>query len=474
MSDAGTPPLLRKQVLAILKESLQIQAFRIRQRLRWLVFVRLRELIGRLCIYLGLALTFLNRQQRGLSLMLRGRRGMEGDTLDAAIWMRMQPGSVGALVPVPVSSLTFEQIASRLIILKLPRVQGGQPVERGVLLVKFGVTLEQLHHLIDKDLLRRWFTFVIEPSWVGIAAPEVLCWQGTEEYPTVVFTPFEADERFIANGAPGWQTCTLGPGDWVDPGVFHIEPDTSKFYDALYVANFTSHKRIDRFLEACARLTRQYPDYRAALVCAGYGRGSSDAMAVENMIRRAESAGWLAYFPGVDRPTLNRLFNQSRVNVLVSLKEGANRALCEGLMAGVPALLIKENMGGNHRHITAQTGRVVPDAGLEDALLWFREHHATLTPREWAMANTAPEVSTARLEALIRETELRAGRAWTEGLLVKVNDPELRYVDGSNGWLRAVMPDLLRSLCVGSSDAAMIALLEKFQSGHAALAVAGR
>jgi hypothetical protein len=135
-------------------------------------------------------------------------------------------------------------------------------------------------------------------------------------------------------------------------------------------------------------------------------------------------------------------------------------------MAGVPALLIKENMGGNYRHINPQTGLIVPDARLEQALAWFREHYATLRPRAWAMANIAPAISTRRLQEFLREAEISAGRPWTEGLLVKVNDPELRYQDRSHEGLLLRRQELLQSLCKGSSDARLAALVASMRAGH--------
>jgi hypothetical protein len=119
----------------------------------------------------------------------------------------------------------------------------------------------------------------------------------------------------------------------------------------------------------------------------------------------------------------------------VSLREGANKCLAEGLFAGTPALLIDECACGNHRHITHETGRSVPDRELEDALVGFADHDEAFRPSEWAEKHISPIASTRELSRVVRELELAQSFQWTTDLIPKMNQPELAYVNPSDEWL---------------------------------------
>jgi len=226
------------------------------------------------------------------------------------------------------------------------------------------------------------------------------------------------------------------------------------------LANFNPLKRVDRYIQAIVKVSKVHPEYKAALVLASHGEAKKEVLAT---INRALKSINLTVFSNINQSEINNLFNQSKVNVLVSLREGSNKGLAEGLFSGVPALLIKESAGGNYLHINEQTGRIVPDSKLEDALIWFSEHYVDFNSRDWAMSHIAPTVSAHTLSTALKKVECSAGRQWTTELKPKVNRPELDYLNEEDRWLLSIREELLEVFSVSSTESAILDYLAKLK-----------
>ena len=104
--------------------------------------------------------------------------------------------------------------------------------------------------------------------------------------------------------------------------------------------------------------------------------------------------------------------------MLLSRQEGSNRSLFEGFFAGVPGLAFANVIGVPLDHFTPQTGRLIDEHELIGALLFFRKHWEHFDPRPWAMANIAPEITTARFNAFLKEQIARsAWEPWTRDIV---------------------------------------------------------
>lgn len=355
----------------------------------------------------------------------------------------------------------IEQYKRRILILKIPILSEQEVIEKGVIIIKFSETFTPVYRSLDLGLLTKFFRVVLEPSSVGYSLPEILVWTRLSPEKIIVLSPYADDFLFLTDMATNLVPIKLGPADWVDTSRFYEIRGIDKIYDALYVANFNPIKRVERYIQAVVRIARDRPAYKAALVCAGFGSAKAEVMATLEFARMKGVS--IDFFPAVKQPELNKLFNIAKVNILISLREGANKGLAEGLFSGVPALLIKENAGGNHLHINDQTGRVVPDADLEKALTWFSENYHDFNSREWAMKHISPEASTRALENKLKEIELSEGRGWTEGLFAKVNNPELCYLHENNFWLLDERAEFLHRFASKADESNIIMFLEELQ-----------
>ena len=143
-------------------------------------------------------------------------------------------------------------------------------------------------------------------------------------------------------------------------------------------------------------------------------------------------------FENLKAEEVNEIMNQSKVNLLLSLQEGGNRALFEGFFAGVPGLALENNIGIPKDYFTPQTGKLIKEKDLKSELLYFREHWDEFNPRAWAEANITPGITTAKLNELLKRLAYQRGEEWTQDLVAKCNCPNLTYYP--NGSVGREMP----------------------------------
>ena len=80
---------------------------------------------------------------------------------------------------------------------------------------------------------------------------------------------------------------------------------------------------------------------------------------------------------------VNLLYNRAKVNLLWSRKEGFNRAIIEGMLAGVPCIIRDQfNYGYHYSYINPQTGCFVGSGPLPERLSWFVANHEQLAHLE--------------------------------------------------------------------------------------------
>lgn len=82
-------------------------------------------------------------------------------------------------------------------------------------------------------------------------------------------------------------------------------------------------------------------------------------------------------------------------------------------------------------YFTPETGKLVAERDLGAALSYFRTHWREFAPRPWAEKSIAPEVTTAKLNAVLRAWARQRGEEWTGDAVAKYNAPRLRYYPDS-------------------------------------------
>ena len=315
----------------------------------------------------------------------------------------------------------FDIVCRRSIILKNPRLHG-RTIEKGVLLVTFSTSFPLFRRDVDLPLLLKYFSLVLEPSSAGYGTPEILFWLDYPQHPIVVQATEAADFRFLSRLRANLVPVTFGASDWVDHRRFTELPGAEKIYDSVYVANYMRVKRCHSYFRALARV--KHRGFRAALVCSSWG-GSRDE--VLWLARHYGLGEMLDLYENLSQQDVNIVLNCSKVNLLLSLKEGSNRSVFEGFAAGVPAIVLRENIGLNKAYINAQTGLLVDEADLPEALMHFKVHWRRYNARAWALENISPERTTAKLAECLKSLARERGEPWTVDPVAKINAPEVLY-----------------------------------------------
>lgn len=311
----------------------------------------------------------------------------------------------------------------RAIILSSPYVHEGNLI-KGVALLSFSHTFSFFLSSHYWEILNKNFAFILEPSWAGYADPDILHF--AEKADHCIIQASEISDRFLINSLfPHVPCLDTGASNWVDHRKFENSPGAvDKEYDAIYVANLNPIKRVYRSVDYFCEAISKNSAFKAVIVCASWGTGSIGG--ISEYIREKGVQGNIKVLEGMSQEKLIDLERKCKFSILLSLKEGSNRVLFESMFVGIPVICLSENIGVNKTYVNEQTGILANDKNLSQALLFMAENYKKFTPRDWALNNITPEITTDRLKKAIDN--------WFSGsvngnLKVKVNSPEVTYLD---------------------------------------------
>ena len=334
--------------------------------------------------------------------------------------MPLVAGRIDGFVDV-VKMDQLSLVARRTIVLKNPGIQKSS-IEKGVLLITFTETFPFFFNYIDCNQLLKYFYVVLEPSWAGYCDPNILFWMKYKPNPVIVQATEAKDFHFLKALKSNLIPVTFGASDWVDMRVFQPLAGIKKEYDAIYVTNYNPIKRQHVLFGALNKMSD--PNYRVALA---FGRDGYAKSEIDRLIEYYNVRNNLVFYEGLPQSQLNEILNMSKVNLLLSLKEGSNRSIFEAFFANVPGVVLKNNIGVNKNYINEMTGRLIEEKELLQTLLYFKANWARYNPRAWALDNISPLVTTKKLSRCLQEIAESNGELWTRELVPKVNAPEIKY-----------------------------------------------
>lgn len=130
------------------------------------------------------------------------------------------------------------------------------------------------------------------------------------------------------------------------------------------VAGWAKFKRHSSFFAALHTLKKMGEMPKVILV------GYPADMTKEDVLREAEYFGvrdQIELHEWITQEEVNRQLNRAKVNVLWSRKEGFNRAIIEGMFAGVPCILRNgHNFGQPADRMLCHPGRAAGEAALDN------------------------------------------------------------------------------------------------------------
>ena len=324
--------------------------------------------------------------------------------------------------------LSLKEAAGRSLVVRWPVFLNNNVVSKGIIIISFTENFSFYLKNIKLDKFEEYFHVVLEPSFAGYFDPDILSWALFCKNPVFIQSSEIYDRVSIGLLNTNLIPISIGASDWVDYHLFyplHIK----KQYDSVYVANTQRFKRIHRYLQAIAEIKAQgCVDYRGALVCASWGERMDE---VQDFIDYYDVNNECDVFFNLDIESLREIICKSKVNILLSMKEGSNRSLFESMFCNVPAICLVDNVGVNKFYINEFTGMLAWDSQLVSALFSMRDNWNRYQPRDWAMKNIRPEISNEKLCRVISNSTgdeiLLDDLKEVKNIYIKVNRPEMQY-----------------------------------------------
>lgn len=310
-------------------------------------------------------------------------------------------------------------LGKRMLVLKLPRDHG----EKGVLYIMFSELFGLIPKAFDMEKLLKDYRLVLEPSWSGYCHNDILHYTKYKEE-IYISAAEEGDFHFISRLNSNLKPLSFGPCDWVDDRLFEAccKRSSEKVYDIVMNSHWGWSKRHYVLFKTLKNLPTKM---RVALIGSPWGGGTLKD--VKDLAIYYGVDGQIDYFENIPYQKVIEVVSMCKLGILLSLKEGSNRAIAECLFADVPCIVLGEHVGGIKKNINLSTGRLVPESQVESAIWEMSNNLNAYSPREWALKNISCLVTTKNLNDYLKNRATACGEPWTEGIAVKTNSPELKY-----------------------------------------------
>jgi len=299
--------------------------------------------------------------------------------------------------------------------------------EKGVLFIQYNDSFQKLAALFDLSKLSKYYRLVLEPSWWGYRDSVYYLFLGLKT-DVVIEAQHEDDYEYIKQLGHNIHALRLGAGDWVDPLIFNYDQFSEKIYDVVMVANWLKLKRHKVLFKAISKIKDRIE--RIALI--GYPRGGRTIDDIKEEAKQYGILDKLVFFENISPNDVNKVIQRSRIGVMLSKREGANKGIYECLFCNVPVILSSHNIGVNRSQINRYTGIIAKDNELSDKIVYLIDNIQRFTPRAWAYENTGCMNSNRILNNMIKNLAVKCGEEWSQDVYPKKNATNAMYVDDNH------------------------------------------
>ncbi len=293
--------------------------------------------------------------------------------------------------------------------------------EKGVIIIKYNETFAKLFNKYNIEKIIKDYYLCIELSYYGFCSPEIQQFERYDNAGIVIGLVHDLEERSLKRLCKNIQPVYYSSSTWVDERNYY-DMQLEKSYDCIMVAMWNDIKRHYLLFKAVRDMNN--PSYRVCLIGGPWGLVLDDFKDLAAYYGVTDN---IEFFERISPKQVNLLLNKSKVNLLLSLKEGGNKAIIEGLFANVPAIILDEHIGVDLAWINNQTGIITDKKRLTKTLLEMRTMYRSFRPRQWAIDNISCHASTKKLESKLREIAAQRDEPWTISIRKKVNRPEMEY-----------------------------------------------
>jgi glycosyltransferase involved in cell wall biosynthesis len=228
-----------------------------------------------------------------------------------------------------------------LLVLKAPVVTDGIVQKKGVLYLQYNNSLSEFVRLYNLTELYRYFSLVFEPSSWGYTdlGLELLLHENHNVY---VMAQDEIDFELVKLLDPRLVPIRAGAGDWINLDVVHDPKETTTKFDVCMVGSWRKLKNHKLLFQQLSKLGK---GLKIALV--GYCWENRTAASIRAEQKKYYPDSLVSIFESVPHEYVFRVLAQSKVALMLSEREGANRGVYEALASNTPVVILKNNRGVN-------------------------------------------------------------------------------------------------------------------------------
>ena len=306
-------------------------------------------------------------------------------------------------------------------VLKRPRL----PAEKGILRI-----FSMLHAFTDLDLLKalnQHYVLYIEPPWGVVYRNTWLRYFTQMKDPCIIGLGGAEDRRFIQNQS-GMATTSLAHGDFTDTDT-PVAISADKQFDIVFNGTFADiPRKRHRFL--LELLKDPLLIDKSALI---FGVGPKEnAARFQAHVHKCGLEKRVVVKDNLTRSDVFDYLSRCRMAVHLALNENVCRCIYEFFRSDLPCVMTSATAGMDFRHFNDQTGMVVADDELPQAIRTVLDHPQRFSSRKWFLANSGSVISSRKLNRQFKAFFKELGYSWSEDIVLMDCVGANRYVSSAD------------------------------------------
>lgn len=309
---------------------------------------------------------------------------------------------------------------SRTIILKAP----GEKGEKGVLFVYFEYNwMKLLAGISSFEEFEQQYDIIFAASWSPTNFDMLALALSKIEGRVYVQPANYADVEVLEAYHSRIKCVDSLACDWVHPKYFEPLPQAERDIDILMVANWAPFKRHWEFFKALAQMPAELK-----VTCVGQAEGKHGLNQIKQLRDYFQGPQKIVFQQSLPIDEVTKLQCRSKINVILSLREGGCVAGPEALFAGAALAMRGDACIGSMAYINEETGARLLVGNIATQLTELLSKADSMQPQLWARKNISSSRTTGKLNTFFKQEADRLRRPWTADLVEMCYRPYPTYV----------------------------------------------
>lgn len=305
-----------------------------------------------------------------------------------------------------IADIRRERALSTSLLLKEP----GENGEKGVIYCSFEYNWMKILANHDARQFFKDYFLVGASSWSPSdhAVLANLC--GLSDDPLFIGISNPSDLEQYKLFSPHIYPLPIMACDWIDPADFSPRPHDKRTIDILMVSHTAYWKRHWLLFQALKKMRR---DLNVVLI------GRVGERREQDILDEAGAFGVKQDITFLSHLEINEVMKHqcnAKVTVALSKREGSCVSVTEALFADSPVGVMQDSHIGAKAYINEQTGRILTPGGMARSLSEMIENSGEYKAREWASKNISAQISSTKLNTVLRGYSLSTGKPWTRDI----------------------------------------------------------